>query len=231
MNDIVTLAASSRESVGKGTARAVRRNGQVPAVIYGDKKPPVSITIEEKILVRYANGSGFFSHLFDIELDGKKLRVLPRDIQFHPVTDRPLHVDFLRIAAGTKVKVSIPISFINHEKSAGLKRGGTLNVVKHDIEVLCAPAKIPEKFEISLEGYEIGDPVHLSSLKLPEDVTLTTKEAPNFTIASIAIPSAVRSEGADKPAEGEETAATDTKDAEAKDAKAAPAANAPAGKK
>ncbi len=225
MSDIVTLAASSRESVGKGTARAVRRNGQVPAVVYGDKKPPISIIVEEKMLLRYVNGSGFFSHLFDIKLDGKKLRVLPRDVQFHPVTDRPLHVDFLRIAAGTKVKVNVPISFIDHEKSNGLKRGGTLNVVKHDIEVLCASAKIPEKFEVSLEGYEIGAPVALSSLKLPDGVTLVSKEAPDFTIASIAIPSAARSEGADKEGDGEATAeATDA----AKDDKAAPAADATA---
>ena len=193
MTQVVVLAAVARESVGKGTARAVRRNNMIPAVIYGDKTPPVSISMETKLMLNYVNKAGFFTHLFDIELNGKKHRVLPRDVQFHPVTDRPLHVDFLRVSASTKVRVQVPVQFTNTDKSPGLKRGGTLNVVHHEIEVMCPPSKIPEKFEISLEGFPIGAAVHLSMITLPEGVTFTSKEA-DYTIASIAVPSAMRGE-------------------------------------
>ena len=213
MTKIITLAASSRDSVGKGPARAVRRELFVPAVIYGDKKTPLSISLEEKILVRYVNKAGFFNHLFDVELDGKKHRVLPRDVQFHPVTDRPLHVDFLRISDNTKVKVHVPISFIDQALSEGMKHGGALNVVHHDIEVLCSPNKIPEVFEVSLKDYVLSDAISIKAIILPKGVELTARED-DFTIASIAIPSAVRSEADAAPgkasAEGEEDAEENT---------------------
>jgi large subunit ribosomal protein L25 len=188
---VTTLAATERAT--KGTARALRRQGQTPGVIYGDKKPPLMIAIESHILARYVDNAGFFTHLFDVEVNGKKHRVLPRDAQFDPVSDRAEHVDFLRVSAATRVRVHVPVAFINSDKSPGIKRGGTLNIVHHAIEVSCSPDKIPEKFEISLEGLQINDAVHLSALKLPEGVKLTTHEK-DFTIATIAVPSAIRSE-------------------------------------
>jgi large subunit ribosomal protein L25 len=148
---------------------------------------------ENKILVRHLEVAGFMTRLFDIEMDGKKHRVLPRDVQFHPVSDRVLHVDFLRVSANTRVRVNVPVAFINADKSPGIKRGGTLNVVHHAIEVSCAPDKIPARFEVSLEGLQINEAVHLSALQLPAGVTLTTHEK-DFTIATIAVPSAIRSE-------------------------------------
>jgi large subunit ribosomal protein L25 len=133
------------------------------------------------------------TRLFDLEIDGKKHRVLPRDVQYDPISDRPLHVDFLRVSANTRVRVAVPVAFLNADKSPGIKRGGTLNVVHHEIEVICAPDKIPARFEVSLEGLQINDAVHLSALTLPKDVKLTTHEK-DFTIATIAVPSAIRSE-------------------------------------
>lgn len=193
---VTTLAAKVRESVGKGTARAVRRENQVPAVIYGDKKAPITISLDANLLARYVNKAGFFTHLFDIEIEGKKHRVLPRDAQFDPVSDRALHVDFLRVSSSTKVRVQIPVHFTDQDKSPGLKRGGTLNIVHHELEVLCSPGQIPEAFTISLDGYQIGAAVHLSAIKLPAGVSLTTHEK-DFTIATVAAPSAVRSEAAE----------------------------------
>jgi len=224
--DVTTLAAQTRDSVGKGPARAVRRNDYVPAVIYGDKKAPLAISIEEKVLARFVNKASFHTHMFDIEIEGKKHRVLPRDVQFHPVTDRALHVDFLRVSASTKVRVQVPVHFTNQDKSPGMKRGGTLNIVHHELEVLCTPGQIPEAFEISLETYAIGDAIHLSAIALPKNVTLTTHEK-DFTIATVAAPSAVRSAAA-----GETDEAAPAADAD-KAAAAAPAAAAakPAAKK
>jgi large subunit ribosomal protein L25 len=213
MADITTLAAAARTKSTKGAVSAIRNSGNVPAVIYGDKQAPALIAIESKLLARQLETSGFMTRLFDLEIGGKKYRVLPRDVQFDPVSDRPLHVDFLRVSANTRVRVSVPVAFMYPEKSPGIKRGGTLNVVHHEIEVTCAPDKIPARFEVSLEGLQINDAVHLSALILPKEVKLTTHEK-DFTIATIAVPSAIRSEN--------EAAAT----AAATPAAAAPAAGA-----
>ncbi|HUY68062.1 MAG TPA: 50S ribosomal protein L25/general stress protein Ctc, partial [Alphaproteobacteria bacterium] len=166
---------------------------KVPAVIYGDKQAPVTVVLEHNLLVRQIEKAGFFTHLIDLDIDGKKHRVLPRDVQFDPVSDRPLHVDFLRVSASTTVRVGVPVVFLDGDKSPGIKRGGTLNIVHHEIEISCAPDKIPQKFEVSLEGLEINDTVHLSAIKLPEGVRLTTHEK-DFTVATIAVPSAIRAE-------------------------------------
>lgn len=230
MTDIMTLVASSRDSVGKGTARAVRRNNQVPAVIYGDKKAPIAISLDANVMVRFVNKPSFFTHLFDIELDGKKHRVLPRDVQFDPVTDVALHIDFLRVSTSTKIKLHVPVMFADQDKCPGIKRGGTLNIVHHEIEVLCAPGKIPTEFTVSLEGYGIGEAIHLSAIKLPEGVTLTTHEK-DFTIASIAIPSAIRSEvSGSASTEATPAAAPAAGKAAPAAGKAAPAAAKPAAK-
>lgn len=238
MTQVITLAAEVRERAGKGTSHALRRQDRIPAVIYGDKQAPITISMETTLLSRQLERSGFFTHLFDIEIGGKKHRVLPRDVQYHPLNDRPIHVDFLRVSASTKVRVGVPVVFTNSEKSPGIKRGGTLNVVHHAIEVMCAPDSIPAKFEVSLEGLQINDAIHLSAIKLPEGVKLTTHEK-DFTIATIAVPSAVRSEkddaaatpaeGAVAGAEGAAAPAAGAKaPAAAAGAKAAPAAAAPA---
>ncbi len=224
MTQVTQLAAEDRAN--KGTARAIRRQGRVPGVIYGDKQSPVTIDLDATQLVRILEKPGFFTHLFDLDIGGKKHRVLPRDVQFHPVSDRPIHVDFLRVSASTRVRVDVPVVFTNAEKSPGIKRGGTLNVVHHEIEVQCAPDRIPEKFEISLEGLMINDAVHLSALKIPEGVTLTTHEK-DFTIATIAVPSAIRSE-AKEAAQAAATTATPAEGAAAEGAAATPAAGAKA---
>jgi large subunit ribosomal protein L25 len=226
MSDITVLPVSARAKTTKGACNDLRKQGQIPAVIYGDKQAPAPIAIESKILVRQLESAGFMTRLFDLEVDGKKVRVLPRDVQFDPLSDRPVHVDFLRVSADTRVRVAIPVSFLNADKSPGIKRGGTLNVVHHEIEVLCAPDKIPAHFDISLEGLQINDAVHLSALKLPEGVKLTTREK-DFTIATIAVPSAIRSEAEEAAAAAAAAAAAPAAPLPAEGA-AAPAAGAAA---
>lgn len=228
MAQVTTLAATERAT--KGTARQIRRQGQTPGVIYGDKQPPVMIAIESNLLARYVDNPGFFTHLFDVEINGKKHRVLPRDAQFNPVSDRAEHVDFLRVSPKTRVRVHVPVAFIHADKSPGIKRGGTLNIVHHEIEVTCSPEAIPEKFEVSLEGLNINDAVHLSKLKLPEGVKLTTHEK-DYTIATVAVPSAIRSEAkeaAEKAAAAAAAAAAPAEGAAAPADGAAPAAGAAA---
>ncbi len=227
---VTTLAAEQRARAGKGAAHAVRRNGMVPAVIYGDGKSPLLISMESKVVERYAGHSGFFTHLLDLEIEGKKHRVLPRDVQFDPVSDRPIHADFMRVSPTTKVRVSVPVSFVNSDKSPGIKRGGTLNVVHHRIDISCSPSQIPEKFEVNLEGLQIGDAIHLSDIKLPEGVKAITNEK-DFTVASIAVPSGIRAEleaAAAAAAAPEAAAAAPAAGAAAAPAAAGKAAAAPA---
>jgi large subunit ribosomal protein L25 len=230
MTQVTLLAAELRDRETKGTARAIRRQGQVPGVIYGNKQPPITVSMDRVLLSRQLEKPGFFITLVDLEFDGKKHRVLPRDVQYDPVSDRPLHIDFLRVSAETKVRVGVPVVFLNADKSPGIKRGGTLNIVHHEIEILCAPDKIPQKFEVSLEGLQINDAVHLSALKLPSDIKLTTHEK-DFTIATIAVPSAIRAEAEEAAAAAAAAAATAAAPVEgaAPADGAAPAAGAAAG--
>ncbi len=208
------VKAEVRERAGKGNARAVRSEGRVPAVVYGGKEAPVMVSLEEKIIVQLSQKPGFFTHLMDIEAGSKAIRVIPRDVQYDPVTDRVLHVDLLRVTAGTLVRVFVPVVFINQDKSPGLKRGGALNIVQHQIQLSCSPEKIPEKITVDLDGKNIGDTIHLEDIKLPADVTpiLGSKDT---TIASVAAPTVVKEE--------ETTTAV-----AATDAAAAPAAGAAA---
>ena len=203
MSEIVTLEAEVRDRAGKGAARATRRAGRIPAVIYGDKKEPVMISLDPKEFGRQLNRGGFFSHLFDISVDGVKHRALPRDVQLHPVTDAPLHVDFVRVTASTKTHVNVPVQFENQAASPGLKRGGVLNIVRHDIELIVAAGNIPEQIVVDLTGLDIGDSVHISAIKLPEGAQSAIADR-DFTVATIAAPT-VRSEEA-AAAEGGETA-------------------------
>ena len=201
MSEISTLSARARDRAGKGSARAARREGLVPAVIYGDKKDPFTITVVLRDLEKLLK-PGFFSHLLDIEVAGEKHRVLPRDLQQHPVTDRALHVDFLRVSATSELTVDVPVEFINDEACPGLRRGGVLNVVRHEVEVYCLANNIPEKIEVDLSGLDIGDSLHISAVKLPEGVRPSIER--DFTIATIAAPTLVSEEAADAQTEGEE---------------------------
>lgn len=199
MSNISTLSARARDRAGKGSARAARREGLVPAVIYGDKKDPFTITVVQRDLEKLLK-PGFFSHLLDIEVGGEKHRVLPRDLQQHPVTDRALHVDFLRVSATSELTVEVPVEFINDEACPGLKRGGVLNVVRHEVEVYCLADNIPEKITVDLAGLQIGDSVHISAITLPEGVRPTIEDR-DFTIATIAAPT-VSTDSGDDAAEG-----------------------------
>jgi large subunit ribosomal protein L25 len=206
MAETATLIAEVRENTGKGGARATRRAGQVPAVIYGDKQTPIMIAFEDKLIVREINRRGFFTHLFDIDIKGKKHRVLPRDVQFDPVTDRPLHVDFLRVAAHTRIRVAVPLNFINQEKSNGLKRGGMLNVVVHELELLVSPDAMPEHLDIDMTGYEMNASVPLSAVVLPKGAKAVISDA-DYTVATVVPPAATKSEEAANPAKAAAPAA------------------------
>jgi large subunit ribosomal protein L25 len=210
MADTVTFNAESRARVGKGAARAERRNGRVPAVIYGANKDPEAISIDPAQLRAARMQPGFFATLFEVEVEGNSQQVLCRDLQLHPVTDRPMHADFLRVTERTQINVEIPVSFENEEESPGLRQGGVLNVVRHVVEVICRAGSIPNEITVDLAGLEIGDSVHISNVSLPDGVKPTIDR--DFTIATIAAPTVapVEDEEGDEDAEGaEDTAAED----------------------
>src|ERR671927_1502940 len=170
MSEQLTLPAEARDRAGKGASRALRREGRVPAVLYGEKKEPLSIHVEEKLLSKMLSTGHFMNSVIMIDVGGKATRTLPKAVDFHPVTSRPVHVDFLRISEHTKVTVAVPVRFDNEEASPGLKRGGVLNVVSHELELTCDAAHIPNEIHISLDGLEIGDSIHISEVKLPDGV-------------------------------------------------------------
>jgi len=203
MSQIETIPAVLRERAGKGPARATRRAGRVPGVIYGAKKPPVLIALDPRDLSRALRSGGFMATVYTIDLNGAKERVLPRDVQFHPVRDDAIHVDFMRVSAATSVTVNVPVNFLNEEDAPGLKRGGLLNVVRHEIEMICRADAIPSSVEIDLTGLEIGDSIHIGSVSLPEDVQPTITDR-DFTIATIAAPTVVREEAAEEAEEAAE---------------------------
>lgn len=187
MAEIVTIAAERRDRAGKGAARATRRSDRVPGVIYGDKKAPVLISVEQRLLERIANKESFFAKLATVTVDGESHRVLPREVQLDPVSDRPIHCDFLRVGPKTRITVAVPIHFQNEAASPGLKRGGVLNVIRHAVEVYCLADSIPEFFTLDLTGLDIGDSLHISHVTLPEGVKPTIGDR-DFTIASVAAP-------------------------------------------
>lgn len=223
MVQTVSIAAQPRQRAGKGAARAVRRAGRVPGVIYGNQQSPMLIDLDPKELDREVQKAGFFTRLFDIKVDGKTERVLPRDLQLHPVSDRPEHVDFMRVGANTRIRVSVPVKFQHQDRSPGLKRGGVLNIVRHTIEVYCTVENIPQQIAVSLEGLDIGDSVHISAVKLPEGVrpTITGRD---FTVAAVAAPSVLKSPEEEAAEAAAKAAATPA----AGEAGAAPAAGAAA---
>ncbi|QNM82873.1 50S ribosomal protein L25/general stress protein Ctc [Sphingomonas sabuli] len=201
MSEQLTLPAEPRERAGKGASRALRRDGRVPAVIYGDKQEPVGVHVEEKRLAKMLSTGHFMNSVIMVEVDGKASRTLPKDVQFHPVTSRPIHVDFLRISEHAQVHVNVPVRFLDEEQSPGLKRGGVLNVVRHDLELICDAASIPDEIGISLAGLDIGDAIHISHVTLPEGAKSAIDDR-DFTVATLVAPSAMKSE-----ADGEDSEA------------------------
>jgi large subunit ribosomal protein L25 len=202
MSDQLTLSAETRDRAGKGASRELRRQNRVPAVIYGNKQEPELIHVEEKALVKLLMTGHFSNSVVEIELGGKKQITIPKDVAFHPVSDRPTHVDFLRIVKGAKVDVEVPVMFINEGASPGLKRGGVLNIVRHELELICENDKIPDDIQIDVAGFDIGDSIHISNVKLPKgsESKITDRD---FTIATIVAPSALKSTEGDTTVEGE----------------------------
>jgi large subunit ribosomal protein L25 len=200
MSEQLTLSAETRERAGKGASRHLRRQGRVPAVVYGANQEPLAIHLEEKGLVKALSTGHFMNSVVMIDAGGAATRTLPKDVQFHPVTDRPLHVDFLRISEHATVTVAVPINFIDEEKSKGLKRGGVLNTVRHELELICDAAEIPEEIAISLAGLDIGDSLHISAVTLPKGVESAITDR-DFTIATIVAPSGLKMDAEDAAAE------------------------------
>jgi large subunit ribosomal protein L25 len=222
------IKASARAVGGKGTARAVRRTGNVPAVVYGgDEKAADTIQIDANDLFNLIKKGRFLSTVFDIDIDGKTLRAIPRDVQLDPVKDVPLHADFQRIGSDNRVRVGVPVRFVNEALSPGLKRGGVLNIVRHDVEVWCPADAIPQFFEVDLTGLAIGRSIHISAVALPEGVKPTILDR-DFTIATIAGSGSKDDE--ETPAAGAAAPGAADGKAPAAAAPAAAAAKAPAGK-
>jgi large subunit ribosomal protein L25 len=224
----IVLQVEERSNTGTGAARAVRREEKIPGILYGGSQDAAPVQLQSKEVNKAIRSGKFISHLVEINLGGKKQPVIPRAIQYHPVTDAPIHVDLYRVDENTVINVAVPVRFINQEASPGMKRGGVLNIVSHTVEVLTPATKIPEEFVIDLTGMEIGAVMHASAIELPQGVKLRTKDR-DFTIASLsgrAAEEEAKAEGADGEAAAEGDAA------KAGDAKAAPAAKgaAPAAK-
>ena len=213
MSDALTLPAEARERAGKGASRALRREGRVPAVIYGGKEQPTTIHLEEKELVKQLGTGHFMNSIVMVDVAGDKVRTIPKDVAFHPVTDRPTHVDFLRLSKNAKIEVQIPVVFVNEDDSPGLKKGGVLNVVRHDLDLVCEADKIPSEIEIDVTGKEVGDSIHISELTLPEgsESAITDRD---YTIATLVAPSALK-KSEEESAEGDEEAVEGEEGAEA----------------
>jgi large subunit ribosomal protein L25 len=184
MAEVLELKGWARARTGKGGARASRREGRIPGIVYGDKTDPQTVAVDYRAIVNELHTGHFQSTIFMLDLEGTKTRVIPRDVQLDPIRDFPIHVDFMRVGEHSLVTVEVPVRFLNEAASPGIKRGGILNVVRHEIEVRCPADAIPEHFDVDLTGLEIGDAVHISALKLPEGVRPTTTER-DFTVATI----------------------------------------------
>ncbi|HWV11714.1 MAG TPA: 50S ribosomal protein L25/general stress protein Ctc [Sphingobium sp.] len=204
MSEQLTLSAEARDRAGKGASRALRREGRVPAVIYGNNEEPQSIHVEEKLLNKLLGTGHFFNSVVFVEVGGKKVRTLAKDVAFHPVSDRPLHADFLRVSEHATVHVHVPVRFENEAASPGLKKGGVLSVVAHDIELVVDASEIPEDVVVDLTGLDIGESIHISAVTLPKGSSALHADT-DFSIATVVAPSALKSAEGDNetPAEGE----------------------------
>jgi large subunit ribosomal protein L25 len=205
MAEMVELKASNREGTGKAANRIIRKEGRVPGIVYGDSQEPQNVTLEYKEIFKQVQTGHFLSTVYMLDLEGKKVRVIPKDVQLHPVRDFPMHVDFLRISKTSRIDVEVTVNFVNEADSPGLKRGGVLNIVRHTVELSCPADAIPESIEVNLAGLDIGDSVHISAVALPNNVTPTIADR-DFTIATIVGSSAMKS---DEGEAGEEAEATE----------------------
>lgn len=203
MSEVLTLSAEARDRAGKGASRALRREGRVPAVIYGNNEEPQMVHVEEKLLSKLLGTGHFFNSVVMVEVGGKQVRTLPKDVAFHPVTDRPLHADFLRVGEHSTIHVEVPVRFENEAASPGLKRGGVLNIVRHEVELICDAAEIPDDVVVDLTGFEVGDSIHISAVSLPKGAKPAITDR-DFTLATIVAPSALKSEEGDTTKEGGE---------------------------
>ncbi len=220
---MISLDATVRDNKTKGQLSAIRENGKVPAIIYGGKEANEKISISKKILKSTIEKENFLSNIITLSLDGKNQNVLPREVIYDVLTDEPIHVDFLRIIPGVKIRIEVPVEFINHEKSPGLKRGGVLNIVRRKVELKCPSEKIPEKLTLNLDGIDIGESFKISSVKLENDV-VPTIQGRDFVIATLAAPTVMKEP--EKPAEAE--AAEGTEGAEGAEAATAVEGEKPA---
>jgi large subunit ribosomal protein L25 len=192
MSEALNLPAEARERAGKGASRAIRREGRTPAVIYGGKEEPTMIHVEQKELVRLLNTGHFMNSIVNIEIGGQIIRTLPKDVAVNPVTDRPIHVDFLRMTGDSLVEVQVPVVFVNEDASPGLKKGGVLNIVRHELELLCPNADIPDEIQVDVTGKDLGDSIHISDVTLPKGVKSVITDR-DFTIATVIAPSGLKS--------------------------------------
>ncbi len=197
---MISLDATVRNNITKGQLSAIRNNGNVPAIIYGGKEENEKIYITKKILKTTIEKENFLSNIISLSINGKKQNVLPREVVYDVLTDEPIHVDFLRVVPGAKIRIEVPVEFINHEKSPGLKRGGVLNIVRRKVELKCPSEKIPEKLTLDLDGIDIGESFKISSVKLDNDV-IPTIQGRDFVIATLAAPTVMKEP--EKPAEAE----------------------------
>lgn len=225
MKAVYQFEATKREKTGGGTSRELRRNGQVPAVMYSSKMEPVSFAVIEKELTREYKKGAFLNKLVEIKMEGKSFFALPRDIQTHPVSDRIEHADFLQVDAKSKIRVQVPVKVLNADKSMGIKLGGALNIVRHTVEMLCSPDTIPSRIEVDIKSANIGDSIHVSAVQLPEGATPIIKR--DFTLVTIT----GRSKGGDEETTVAAAAAAPAAAAGGKAAPAKAAAAKPAAKK
>ena len=217
------LKAIKRESVSSGSTNKLRATGFIPAILYGGKDPNQKISIEKKAIREIINSDNFLSKVLELEIEGKKEKVLPRDVAYHVMSEEPIHIDFMRVVAGKKIILEIPVKFINHEKSPGLKRGGVLNIVRRKVELKCPTENIPTELVVNLDGVDIGESFKISSIKLPENVSPTI-QGRDFVIATLAAPTVMKEP--EKPAEAE--TAEGTEGAEGTEAAAATDGDKPA---
>ena len=193
-----SIEAAIRNNKSKGELNAIRKSGSVPAIIYGGKEANQKIAISKKSLKALIENENFLSNIINLKIDGKSQNVLPREVKYHIISDEPTHVDFLRVLPGVKIKIEVPVNFINHEKSPGLKRGGVLNIVRRKVELKCPSEKIPEKITLDLDGIDIGESFKISSVKLDDEV-VPTIQGRDFVIATLAAPTVMKEP--EKPAE------------------------------
>ncbi len=228
MRETQELRAEARKGTGKGPSYQARLKGMVPGIVYGGDSAPETVSVDYRTLERHVETGTFLTTLVNLDIDGKKTRVLPRAIQVDPVTDRPVHIDFMRLAPGAKVRIAVPVHFLNQGESPGLKKGGVLNIVRHEIELLCPAESIPDTVDVNLAGMDIHDSIHINDVKLPDGVKPIIRGR-DFTVCSIVAPTSVLEE--QKAAAAAASAAANAPAAEAEAAPAAAAAAPAAGAK